>query len=55
MQIKIISIASIDRWRQAFKANLFDGKIDVVPGDYRVDKIFLSANPFILKSLASLP
>jgi len=35
--------------------NLFDGKIDVLPSDYRVDKIFLSLSPYALKNLSSLP
>jgi len=35
--------------------NLFDGKIDVLPSDYRIDKIFLSLSPYALKNLSSLP
>lgn len=35
--------------------NLFDGKIDVIPSDYRTDKIFLQVNPFALKPLKELP
>ena len=34
--------------------NLFNGKIDVLPSDYRTDKIFLSINPFALKPLQGL-
>jgi len=34
--------------------NLFNGKIDVIPSDYRTDKIFLQVNPFALKPIREL-
>ena len=36
------------------EANLFNGKIDIIPSDYRTDKIILSVNPFALKMLSNL-
>ena len=35
--------------------NLFDGKIEILPSDYRADKIFLSSTPYALKYLKELP
>lgn len=40
---------------QETQSNLFNGKIDVLPSDYRTDKIFLQVNPFALKPLSALP
>jgi len=46
---------NIDGSIHSVDGNLFDGKIDVMPSDYRTDKIFLGVTPFAFKPLGSLP
>lgn len=39
---------------QETQRDLFQGKIDLIASDYRLDKVFLSASPFVLKFISSL-